>query len=190
MTKTKVEVSTEKARPWEVEGSPWKTESAFMSWVRGCLRKGWSRHPVKHLYKNSRRFKAPVGRNGREVFATTCEICNEVFRSSETEVDHINPASTFTDIDRDATGFIKRLYFIDFDTIRELCKPCHKIVTLAEKKGIAFEEAAVEKELIEFGKLKADVQKEKIIELGGDITDTKTKTTRSTFFKKHLKGSR
>lgn len=119
--------------PWNVPGSPWKTESAFWSWVRGQLRRGWNRHPVKHLYLQSKRYKANNGK-GRETWHCTCENCGESFKQADIQVDHINPSGSFK-CDADIEGFVKRLYFITFDDIQILCSECHKKKSYEERYG-------------------------------------------------------
>jgi len=31
------------------EGTPWRTKSEFYVWLRGLLRRGWSKHPLRIL---------------------------------------------------------------------------------------------------------------------------------------------
>lgn len=139
-------------QPWLVEGSPWKTESAFWTWVRGVLRKGWSKHPVKILYiqKYRKRITNPVEKNRKrfpECWGMTCEICKKDVAQKDIEIDHIGDSHSFTGL-HDVVDYVSHLYLIDFESIRALCKPCHKIVTHSQNKGISFEEAATEKEII------------------------------------------
>lgn len=145
-----------KPKPWTVPGSPWKSEASFWSWVRGVLRKGWSKHPVKHLYMQGQR-RREKNTNPKsmtrfpEVWVVDCEICRKACKTGEVEVDHKTMAGSFTTLD-EIKDFAERLFLIDFDSIRVLCKPCHKIVSHAQNEGISFEEAEVQKRVIEFMK--------------------------------------
>ena len=37
----------------------WKTESAFMSWLRGGIRRMWSKHPVRIEFMKQNRIRIP-----------------------------------------------------------------------------------------------------------------------------------
>jgi hypothetical protein len=131
--------------PWDDCPSIWKNEKAFMQWLRSQTRRIWSRSPIKLEYKKARRYKAPVGRNNKEIFVSTCEICNK--ESNKTEVDHILPGGSFNDW-KTYTEWAKRILWVTFEDIRELCKECHEAVTLAHKKCISLDQARIEKKLI------------------------------------------
>lgn len=140
---------------WNFPSSPWKTETAFLTWLRGSIRRIWSKHPVKLAYKNGRRYKAPVGINGKEVWVSDCEICKKQCRKCE--VDHIDGGYGFTDWDS-FCKWQKRILLVSFDDIRELCEDCHGAVTYSQKQGVSFEEAKAIKKAIEIQKSKgADV---------------------------------
>ena len=138
-------------KPWTVKGVPWKTEAAFYGWVRGQLRRGWSRHPVKNQYLQSLRFKKQ-NTKGRAVWHITCELCKEDNVMANIEVDHIIPSGKFTSVS-DIEGFVHRLYWVTFDTIQCLCKECHRNVTYAQSKGISVEEAKFARLVIQVMKL-------------------------------------
>jgi hypothetical protein len=144
-------------KPWLVKGVPWKTESSFWVWVRGGLRKLWSKHPVKIEYIKSNR-KRIVNLNERSkkahptVWGMTCEICGKDHLQSNIEIDHVGDNATFTGL-QDTENYVEHLYLIDFDSLRALCKPCHKIVSYAQNTGMSFEQAAVAKQAIETMKL-------------------------------------
>lgn len=144
---------TEKAKPWEMPGVPFKTEAAFWGFVKGLVRRGWTRHPVRVEYVKSKRFKAPLGKVTKKnptglVWAVKCEMCGETFKQSQIEVDHIYPSQQerwYDDID----AFVRRMFYITFDDIQILCKErCHPTKTLMDARGITFEEALIEKEIL------------------------------------------
>lgn len=142
-------------KPWEVPGVPWKSEAAFWAWVRGVLRKGWSKHPVKleFIKANRKKIKNTNPKSSKThptVWAMECAICHEDVLQKDIEIDHISDTGgTFTGLD-DIKDYAAYLFLIDFTTIRSVCKPCHSIVTHAQKHGISFEEAKVAKAVIEF----------------------------------------
>ena len=59
--------------------------------------------------------------------------------------------------------------------MRIVCKACHKIISLAERRGITLAEARVAKKLIAFKKLKKAAKQSMLSELGlpseGTVTD-------------------
>lgn len=144
--------------PWKLSGVPWKTESAFYGWIRGILRKGWSRHPVKLEYIKQNRKRIPNPNvNGRvsEVWGMTCQQCGNDFVQSQVEIDHLNPASSLR-CKEDIQGFVERLLFITFDDIEAVCLDCHAIRTLSQKQGVSFQEASLHKIAIDLDKKKLD----------------------------------
>lgn len=140
--------------PWEIPNSPWKDEKAYLNWLRGSIRRIWSRHPVRIAYKQSLRYKAPVGKNGKEVWVCECELCGK--QSRETQTDHIHGGYGFKDWDS-FTEWARMILWVSFDDIRELCIECHEIVTLSQRKGISFNESFANKEAIKIIKEKKDL---------------------------------
>lgn len=136
-------------KPWLVPRVPWKTQATFESWVRGQIRRGWARHPVKNLYIQNHRFKKDNGK-GRLTWHVECEQCNQDFPQGKTQVDHLL-ASTIGGV-KDAEGWgrlVTRMYYVTFDDIQILCKPCHDVKTYSERKGLSFEDAKLEKQVVE-----------------------------------------
>lgn len=139
--------------PWAVPGVPWKSEAAFWGWVRGVLRKGWSKHPVKLEFIKRHRKQIdnpnPKGKKATVWGMTCCKCCKDTVQS-EIEIDHISETGgTFTGLE-DVERYVEYLFLIDFNSIRPVCKTCHAIITLSQRNGTTFEEAALEKKVIEF----------------------------------------
>jgi hypothetical protein len=138
-------------KPWEA-CNVWKTEAAFWTYIRGVLRKGWSKFPLKleFIKKNRKRINNPVEKN-RERFPTcwgmTCNICKVDMVQNMIEIDHIGEGSSFTGL-HDVESYVAHLFLVDYDSLRPVCKPCHKIENQRQRKGITFEQAAIEKEAI------------------------------------------
>jgi len=139
--------------PWKEEGSPWKSESQFLTWVRGVLRKGWSKHPIKleYIKRNRKRIKNPKN-NPRfpEVWGMTCGVCQHDKVQAEIEIDHISETGgTFKKLE-DAVEYMRHLFMVNFSKMRAVCKDCHKAITLSQRKQISLEDAFSEKKVTEF----------------------------------------
>lgn len=154
--------------------SPWDdinwTETQYLNWLRSNTRRIWSRHPVKTSYIAYKRFKAPLGRVGkdgkkRSVWACKCEICNSTNKLSNIEVDHIIAGGSFKTWE-EYTQWAKRILWVTFNDLRILCKSCHGIVTYSQRQGISFEEAKLAKIIIDKMKKPVKVQKQELIKAG------------------------
>ena len=167
---------SKKLKPWEVEGVPWKTEAAYWSWVRGILRQGWGRHPVKVEYVKKNRIRVNNPNPNRRVETTwgmKCRKCEGEFIMPVTrevrkrieegtgeelvviEINHKTAASNLR-CKEDLAEFASKLLFVNFDDLEPLCQTCHRIHTYSEKEGVSFEEAKAQKQAIEIIKKKED----------------------------------
>jgi len=183
-----------KQMPWEAYPHIWKTESAFMSWLRGGIRGGlWNKHPVKLEFLKKSRIKIP-NTNPRsmkrfpEVWATKCAITGEIIPLNKAEVDHKTGEHTLRNLD-DIASFIKDIVLVTEDDLQIVSKDVHKIKTLAERKGITFEDAVIEKKVIAFGNLPVKEQKSFLTALYGNdrITFLSNKSKRLEAYRNHLK---
>ena len=132
------------------------TKSRYFSFIRSALRSATMRYPAKQKYLHQACRPAPAG--SRFKYVADCEICGEMVGKSKAEVDHINPAGKLKSY-ADLEGFAERL-FCSFKNFQILCPPCHEIKTLADRKGVSFEEATIEKQVIKFSKQAVHIQKE------------------------------
>jgi 5-methylcytosine-specific restriction endonuclease McrA len=169
---------SERPEPWEYLPEIWSTKAAYFTWLRGQMRRAWSRHPVKVQYQKSRRVRANVGKQRdkltgvrKEVWALPCDICGGVFPQTEVEVDHIVRAGSFRNWE-ECEQWLRSLMQITPDDLQLACKPCHKIKSYAEHHGISFLEARAEKAAIEWQKeCPPDTQKKVLLTLGVDAID-------------------
>ena len=99
------------------------------------------------------------------------------------EIDHLNAASSLRCIE-DLQGFAERLLVVTFEDIRALCKPCHSIVTLSQKKGVSLEEATLEQKVIAIDKLNVTEVKKWLLQRG--ITPATNKPGRRKQIKEFL----
>lgn len=140
-------------QPWLVPGVPFKTEGAFISWIRGVLRRGWKVHPVKLEYLNSRkkRIKNTNPKSAKThptVWGCECEQCKQDVKFDMIEVDHAGAVQgKFTCMD-EIQGYAEHLFMVDFDSLQTVCVPCHQTRSLAQSMGVSFEDAAIHKAAI------------------------------------------
>ncbi len=187
--------------PWEYEGVSWKNEKQYWNWVRGVLRKGWGRHPVKleFIKKYKKKIKPNTNPNGRNdwCWGMTCNMCKEDFplplsatkeRKPKIlaayeelhgkppvfiEINHKNEAGSLQ-CKEDVERFAGNLLFVNFDDLESLCQNCHSIVSYSQKEGVSIEEARAHKKAIQIEKEKR--VNETLVELG--ITPASNATKR------------
>lgn len=146
-------------KPWESPYSPWKSQSAFYTWIRGGLRLLWKRYPIKNRFKQSHLVSLTKSQIIQHGFhrstkkAGKCSMCEKLFPASRLEVDHIIPAGTLKSMD-DFQEFVTKL-LCDETNMRLVCKNCHGNITLAEKVRCPISEVWKHKSFIEFKKNKA-----------------------------------
>lgn len=133
--------------PWELFPGIWKSKAAFFTYLRGQIRLTWSRYPAKLQWKKAQMRKPPAGYTGRAKTIGDCAYCGDYFPASNLEVDHIEQAGVCNSWET-AAEFMRKLLDCN-DNWCLACKPCHKIKSYAEREGITFEEARLQKLVIE-----------------------------------------
>lgn len=136
----------------------WKTESSFVSWLRGGIRRIWAKHPVKLDFIKQNRVKIPnPNPNGRvkTVWGGKCALTGGYFVLNELECDHKVGNISLKSVE-DIQSFVEGVLLVTADDLQLVSKEAHKIKSYAEKQGISFEEAKIEKEVIEIIKQKKD----------------------------------
>lgn len=108
-------------------GGTW-TESGYWGFIRGALRRAFSRYPVKYHVHNAAK-RTVVGQ--RHKYEYQCAVCTDWFKAKEVEVDHIKPCGSLKDYS-DLPSFVATL-FCEEDNLRVICKPCHKIKTKEDR---------------------------------------------------------
>lgn len=149
----------EEKKLWEIYPHIWATESAYMSWLRGGLRRYlWSKNPVKLEFIKQNRIKIPNPNSKgkvKEVWGGVCALTGETHVIGDMEVDHISGNHSLKTLD-DLVPFVKGIVMVTLEDLQLVSKEAHKIKSYAEKQGISFEEAKIEKEVIELIKQKKD----------------------------------
>ena len=123
------------------------TESQYLAWIRSALRSKWLRwQPRNDCLKAARRvYKGP---SKLQKWEYQCAICTKWHVAKSMEMDHYpHDAGSILSVD-DIGQFCNNLY-CETSNLRALCKPCHKIYTLSQSKGISMEEAELEKKVNE-----------------------------------------
>jgi hypothetical protein len=134
--------------PWEAYPSIWKSKAAFFAYLRGSLRRIWARYPAKLKWKTAQLQAPPPGYPGRAKKVGKCYYCGTLFAASSLEVDHVAQAGACNDWGS-AQEFLHNLLDCNGNWVLA-CKPCHKIKSYAERTGVPFEEAIIEKKVIEW----------------------------------------
>ena len=146
-------------KPWLEYPHIWRTESAWLSFIRGGIRRYlWSKNPVKLEFIKERRIRIdnPSAKSKKAhptVWGFQCEFCLQTFAGNNCETDHKEGEHSLkkaSDIQR----FVEGIVFIRKEDLQLLCKPCHKAKTHGERKGISFDLARIEKEVIAMEKEK------------------------------------
>lgn len=157
----------------------WKTESAYFSYIRGCIRLAWSKNPVKLKLLRKVKKQIPNPNYGKPrntkptVMGAECEICNKDFPMKEIEVDHKNGGTYSLKQVSDIQGFFESICIVSEDDLRVVCKSCHGALTYAARNNISFEEAKLKKKVINICKDKK-LLIDTLVELGVDsIPNTK-----------------
>lgn len=142
---------------WEHHPEFWKTESAFLSFIRGGVRRHlWSKNPVKLQFMKESRIKM-VNTNPRSmkahptVWGFECNQCRKQIVGTNCEVDHKKGGHSLRKVE-DIQKFVEGIVFIRKEDLAILCKPCHKAKTYAESQGLSFEDAVATKQAIEKNK--------------------------------------
>lgn len=131
-------------------------EKDMVSVVRSAIRKSWMRSPTKLAYLTMHT-KPDMDDTTRTKWKIQCECCQGWFKLNEVEVDHISGNHSFTKVS-DFENYFNNILMVGFDDLQILCKTDHSIKSLSESLGISFEEARLEKQVIEICKSKKDKQ--------------------------------
>lgn len=162
------------------------TESAYLAWIRSALRSKSLKWPPRgEALKLSRRsYKGP---NKLQKWEHECALCSHWFKGKEVVVDHF-PVAAGSILSVDDIGPFANNLYCEVDNLRVLCKTCHDCHTLAEKQGITFEEAAIEKEVIAIMKQPVKTILAFCEDYGHDVSKLTNAATRKAAVQQILKG--
>lgn len=139
-------------KPWN-ESKVWRNKTEFYSWLRGGIRKAiWTRYPPRNEYKSSRMRNVTEGERIEYGFSKllkkvgNCEQCGELFKGKDLEVHHKVGAGSLRD-EEDISKFIMNIACMKSDMML-VCQECHKTITHAERYGMTFDQAFIERRII------------------------------------------
>lgn len=174
------------------EGKYFKTKSAYLNWIRGVLRRGWTKYPPQNKYKASRSTRVPVlDENGDNIYyksgkkkgqlktrlESPCDGCGKIFPSSKIQVDHITPVGSLTK-EEHLEGYTLDMY-CDEENWQLLCsETCHPIKSYADEHDLTWEEAGKMKKVILKCNQSVKDQKEELKALGYSDKDISNKEKR------------
>lgn len=143
-------------KPWLEYPEYWKTEAEFWSYLRGALRRGlWEKSPIKLGFKNKACSPPPEGYTGRAKSGAECALTGEWINKSALEVDHCEGHVSLRCWE-DVLDFICHLV-PPRDSLQLVGKEAHKIKSYAERMGMTFQDAQIEKIALDLIKKKMDV---------------------------------
>jgi len=141
--------------PWIEFKDIWPTKSAFFTWLRSGLRKSiWQFYPPTLQFKISQTYKPSSEYKGRAKKLVKCYLTGEEIGVSAAEIDHVEGNVSLRDWE-DLLPFIRHLC-ASKENMAVVSKEAHKIKSYAERMGISFEEAVIQKEVIAICKAKKD----------------------------------
>ena len=153
-------------KPWEEYPELWKTEAEFWSYLRGALRRGvWEKSPIKLSFKNANCDPPPEGYTGKSKSGQYCALSGEWTGKSKLQVDHKDGNKSLLSWE-DVLPFILHLIPPN-GSLQLVANEAHKIKSYAERMGISFEEAVVEKRVIKTMKEMSRKDLDKLLEKHG-----------------------
>lgn len=141
------------------DGKP--SEKATLNVVRGAIRQAWMKSDVKLAFLYSRTIP-DMDDSTRTKWLYQCEICKNLFRDTEVEVDHRHGNHTFTKV-ADFEGYFNNILMVSEADLQLLCKDnpknkqmgCHGIKTLSESHNLSWDDAKAYKLALAVSKKKA-----------------------------------
>lgn len=141
-------------QPWIEYPEIWKTEAAYLSWLRGGIRRYlWSKNPVKLEFEKESQVKIPnTNLKSMKRFPTVsgyrCESCGGLFKANDVQCDHKTGEFALRSIS-DIQSFVEGIVLVRKDQLAMLCKPCHLVKTYSERYGVSKEVAKATIQAIE-----------------------------------------
>lgn len=135
------------------DGKP--QEKHVVSVVRSAIRSSWMKSDVKlaYLYMNT---IPDMDDSTRTKWLCRCEMCGELFKLTDVEIDHKRGNHSFTKVE-DFENYFNNILMVGFDDLQILCKDnCHAQKTYMERYGVSWEEAGYQKIAVSLIKKKMD----------------------------------
>lgn len=143
--------------PWVEYPNIWKTKAAWLSWLRGGIRRAlWNKSPCKLEFIKKNRIKIPnPNPKGRvaEVWGAECALTGQLLPLNLMNVDHKEGNNSLREIE-DIQSFVEAIAIVSMDELQFVSIEAHKIKNHAEKMNISFQEALAQKTAIKMEKEK------------------------------------
>ena len=200
-------------KPWEYEGSIWKTEGQYVNWLRSQFRSIWSDYPIKNAYQDKHKTDLPkLGDDGEQLFYKTgsragqpvtvkgyiCELTGKEIKASKPKgqrhspwnIDHIDPAGSCTTVEEALVYFLRLL--TSPDNLQLIDTEIHKVINhydkYKESKGFTcFNDASAHKKMISVTKntkAESSFLKKKGLVAGSNSKERKQQIYE--YFKQHI----
>lgn len=138
-------------KPWEEYPDIWPTEAKFWTYVRGALRRAlWNQSPIKIIFKNQNCEPPPEGYTGRAKSGQYCALSGQWEGKSKLQVDHQVGEVSLRSWE-DILPFVQHL-IPPPDSLQLVTEEAHKIKSHAERRGMTYEEALLDKKAIDIQK--------------------------------------
>lgn len=144
-------------KPWEEYPHIWKTESAYLSFIRGGIRRYlWSKNPVKLEFEKESQVLIPndnpkSAKRFPRVKGYRCGHCKGLFKATQVQCDHKSGEHALRSMN-DIQTFVEGIVLVRKEDLQMLCKPCHLVKTYSERYGVSLEEARAITQAIDFEK--------------------------------------
>lgn len=152
---------------WNYYTHIWKTEAAYLSWIRGRIRSIWSNSPQRIEFLKSKTLRLPKYdsegnpskyKNGKEKLYKAficneckkiCYDCDKVKGNRKTyAVDHKVGNHSLRTFDQ-APTFFDAMLRVNPEDLQILCNECHDIKTYAERYNLTVTDAQIYKTAIQ-----------------------------------------
>ena len=147
-------------------------ERRLISKLRSAIRQVWMRSENKLAVLEQARVP-DMDKATRTKWLFRCNICEEMFKESDVEIDHVRGNHSFTVLD-DFENYCDKILNAGSKDLQVLCKGCHSVKTYMEGNDLTWEQAVKEKWVIEKTNQKVDKQKKELLSEGfkpKDITN-------------------
>jgi hypothetical protein len=120
----------------------------------------WEKYPGKIKFKNANCFPPPEGYTGKAKSGANCALTGDWEGKSKLEVDHVVGECSLKGWE-DVVTFVRHLC-PNTDNLQLVTKEAHKVKSYAERHGMTFQQALMEKQAIAFSKLPVEEQKKQL----------------------------
>lgn len=176
-------------KPWLYKGSIWETKAKYYNWVRGSLRRLWTKYPIANSFKNSMCRKATkeditkYHLHPNTKLIGQCYVCRQWFPKSKLQIDHTEPAGSCNSYES-AHAFLDAQVMYPPEKMGLICHKDHKIKSHADNYGMTFGEAREDKRRIAFFNQPLPDVKKQLKAMGAAPEDLRNDKTRKAYYKR------